>query len=207
MCRGPLAVILVRLSRSARLSEPSGSRLHLASWGRPFSPNTTVSNGPPFPIWGGISGPSASAEFCRSEIDGKLFIRFLSIALTLAGCFALNRALVGKWTCVPLLAFPFLFNIGYTKGFLSFNLGFGIMLCAAAWWTALGESRWRLRLAGAFAFSTVLYVVHFYAWGIYAVFVFGSKLQQILRGRSGFHSDRTSRRCCAMAFRRCLHWS
>ena len=150
----------------------------------PFSPSTTVSNGPPFPIWGGICGPSASAEFCRSKSTGKLFI-VLSIALTLAGCFALNRALVGKWTCVPLLAFPFLFNIGYAKGFLSFNLGFGVMLCAAAWWTTLDESRWRLRLAGAFAFSTLLYVVHFYAWGIYAVFVFGSKLQQILRGRSG----------------------
>lgn len=108
---------------------------------------------------------------------GKLFI-ILSCLTLVVGCFVLNRTIVGRWTIAPIFVLPFVFNTGFNKGFLSFNLGIGISLWAAAWWVSLDESRWRLRLVGATLFSTLLYIVHLYAWACYAIFVFGWTLTQ-----------------------------
>lgn len=113
------------------------------------------------------------------EWTGKLFL-ILSGAITVAGCFALNRAIVGRLTAAPLLIFPFLFNTGFSRGFLSFNFGFGLALWACVWWFQHDESRWRRRLAGATLFSSVLYIVHLYALAIYGVFVIGLTLSRIL---------------------------
>lgn len=116
------------------------------------------------------------------ELTGKLFLA-LGSASILIGCFTLSRALHGEWTWTPLLAVPFLFNSGFTKGFLNFNLGAGCALLAAAWWIWLGEGRWKLRLAGATLFSTLLCLIHFYGWAFYGVFVLGYELQRIMRAK------------------------
>jgi hypothetical protein len=104
----------------------------------------------------------------------------VSCMLTITGCFAINRILAGKWTPLPLLAFPFLFNAGYVKGFLSFDLGVGLSLWAMAWWLWVPNRRWAVRLAVATGFSTLLYIVHFYAWAVYGVFVLGIELGEIV---------------------------
>jgi hypothetical protein len=121
-------------------------------------------------------------RFLPLEWTGKLFLA-MSSASILIGCFALNRALQGKWTFAPLLAVPFLFNAGFTKGFLGFNLGIGCALIALACWISIGEKHWRGRLLVATLFSTLLYVIHFYAWAFYGLCVFGRELQVILAAK------------------------
>lgn len=114
------------------------------------------------------------------EWTGKLFLA-LSQASILAGCFALNRAVVGRWTLAPLLAVPFLFNSGFTKGFLSFDLGVGVALLATACWVSIDDKHWLWRLLAATLFSTLLYLIHLYAWGCYGIFVGGYELRRLLQ--------------------------
>ncbi len=114
----------------------------------------------------------SAGRFIPLEYVGKIFV-VLSCVVTISGCFALNKAIVGRWTLAPLRIFPFVFNTGFNKGFLSFNFGIGVDLCAAAWWASLDENRWRTQLLGATAFSTCLYLIHFYAWACYGIFVLG----------------------------------
>lgn len=121
------------------------------------------------------------------EYAGKIFV-VLSCIVIVSGCFALNKAIVGRWTLAPLLIFPFVFNTGFNKGFLSFNFGIGIALWAAAWWASLDENRWRARLLGATLFSTGLYLIHFYAWACYGIFVLGWSLRRENLGTWNFNS-------------------
>jgi hypothetical protein len=114
------------------------------------------------------------------EWTGKLFLA-LSQAITLGGALMLGRILAGRWTAVPLLAAPFLFSAAYTRGFLAFDLGFGLSLWAMAWWLWMPAGRWVLRLAVATLLSTLLYVVHLYAWAVYGVFVLGMELDRLAR--------------------------
>jgi hypothetical protein len=108
---------------------------------------------------------------------GKLLLA-AAVALSALGCAALQRALTGRWSALSLVAFPFLLNGGYTKGFLSFDLGLAVSLWAMAWWSVVPECRWVLRLAIATAFATSLYLIHLYAFGIYGVFVLAYEIQR-----------------------------
>jgi hypothetical protein len=117
------------------------------------------------------------------EWTGKLFLAF-SFLLILSGCFTLSRTLHGKLTFAPLLAVPFLFNTGFSKGFLSFNLAVGCSLFAAAWWISVDERHWLLRLFVATLFSSLLYIIHFYGWAFYGVFVLGYELQVMARAKA-----------------------
>ncbi len=103
-----------------------------------------------------------------------------TFVLGISGCFAMARSLTERWTLVPLLGVPFLLNGAYAKGFLSFDLGLSLSFWAIAWWTWMPERRWALRLAGATLLATLLYLIHFYAFGIYGLYVLGFELQKIL---------------------------
>jgi len=129
----------------------------------------------------------SAGRFIPLEYVGKIFV-VLSCVVTFSGCFALNKAIVGRWTLAPLLIFPFVFNTGFNKGFLSFNFGIGVALWAAAWWASLAENRWRARLLGATLFSTGLYLIHFYAWACYGIFVLGWSFRKENLGTWNFNS-------------------
>ncbi len=107
----------------------------------------------------------------------------VTFSLGVAGSLAMGRALTGRWTLVPLLAVPFLLNGAYFKAFLSFNLGLALSFWAIAWWVWAPERYRLLRLAVATLFATVLYVVHFFAFGIYGLFVLGFELQRFWQTR------------------------
>ncbi|MCW5703763.1 MAG: hypothetical protein KIT82_14425 [Bradyrhizobium sp.] len=116
------------------------------------------------------------------EWTGKLYLA-LSSAAIMAGCFALNRAVALRWTIAPLLAVPFLFNAGFARGFLNFELGAGCALLAAAWWVWSGKMHWLPRLLLATICCTTLYTIHLYAWAFYGLFVLGYELQQMVERR------------------------
>lgn len=161
----------------------------LTHLGDPIFREYYASNLAPVPNLGWDIFSIVASRFLTLSRTGQLFI-VLSCVTLVTGCFALNRAIVGRWTIAPLFVLPFVFNTGFNKGFLSFNLGIGVSLWAAAWWVSLDEHRWRLRLIGAFFFSCLLYFIHFYAWACYGIFLLGWTLTQATRDiRDGLSSS------------------
>ena len=100
------------------------------------------------------------------------------LILGVSGCFTLGRALTGRWTLTPLIAFPFLLNGAFANGYLSFDFGLALSLWAMAFWAWMPERSWIVRLAVATAAATILYVVHLCSFGIYGIFVLGFELRR-----------------------------
>jgi hypothetical protein len=148
-------------------SDPILERLYSIQW-------TTLPN-LGWDIWAMGVGRIVSLEW-----TGKLFLVLSSVSM-LAGCCVLSRALQGKWTFAPLLAVPFLFNTGFTKGFLNFNLGVGLALLGFACWVSIDKKHWHWRLLAATLVSTMLYIIHLYGWAFYGILIFGYELQDMLR--------------------------
>src|SRR5450759_3336435 len=73
----------------------------------------------------------------------------------IVGMFALNRALIGRWSVFPLFAFPLLYNYGFLVGVMNYIFGIGVALWALAGWVALRERAWPAR----FALSTALSLI------------------------------------------------
>ena len=61
----------------------------------------------------------------------------LSFALIISGTLALHRSLFGRWSALPLIAFPLLYNDMFLVGTMNFVFGIGLMLWALATWVAL----------------------------------------------------------------------
>ena len=79
-------------------------------------------------------------------------------ALIISGTLALNRTLVGRWSVLPFVALPLLYNYVFLVGLMNYMFGVGLALWAMATWIWLRERSWPLRLAvsTAFAVGTVL---------------------------------------------------
>jgi hypothetical protein len=120
------------------------------------------------------------------ELTGKLYLAASGLSVAL-GCFALNRALLSRWTFAPLLSVPFLFSSGFTMGFLNFELGVGCAMLAAGSWISTDHMHCIPRLILATIFSTGLYFIHLYGWAFYGVFVLGYELNLVWR-----HTNRLS---------------
>ena len=106
---------------------------------------------------------------------GRVFLG-LTLASMAAGTVALHRALHGHWSSWPLLATPFLYNQIVIWGFLGYLFGLGVALGAAGFWYALRDRGWWVRLGTGLVAGTLIYVLHLYALGIYAVLVGGFEL-------------------------------
>src|SRR5262249_42495837 len=84
-------------------------------------------------------------------------VRFMSIyhagqvftvatfVLIVSGTLALNRALFGAWSVLPLIAFPLLYNHVFLVGVMNYMFGLGLVLWALAAWVWLGRPPLRAR--------------------------------------------------------------
>src|SRR5665213_1292019 len=86
------------------------------------------------------------ARFMNVYLAGQIYIVTM-FALIISGTLALNRALVGRWTVLPLFAFPLLYNYVFLVGLMNYIFGIGVALWALAGWVALRERAWPLPLA------------------------------------------------------------
>jgi hypothetical protein len=103
---------------------------------------------------------------------GKLFVlaTFLLIA---GGTAALHRALFGRWSLWPCLAFLLLYNRLLLWGFLNYLFGLGLAFLALAGMIALARRGPGLRLAAGIVFAFATYFAHLMAFGVYAVLLAG----------------------------------
>jgi hypothetical protein len=101
-------------------------------------------------------------------LAGQLYT-LLSFALIISGTMALHRRLFGRWSALPLIAFPLLYNDVFLVGTMNYVLGIGLMLWALAAWIALRERSRTLRLAVSTLFVLGLFFCHLFVLGVYGV--------------------------------------
>ena len=104
----------------------------------------------------------------------------LSFALIISGTLALHRSLFGRWSALPLIAFPLLYNDMFLVGTMNFVFGIGLMLWALATWVALRERSRALRLSVSALFVIGLFFCHLFVLGVYAIGLFAFESQRLV---------------------------
>lgn len=101
-------------------------------------------------------------------LAGEIFLISIFV-ITLSGTLALNRALYGYWSAMPLIAFPLLYNGMLLIGVMNYLFGVGVSLWALAAWIWLRERHWSLRYAASLLFVLLLFFSHLFTVGLYGV--------------------------------------
>jgi hypothetical protein len=122
------------------------------------------------------------ARFMNVYLAGQVFI-VATFTLVISGCLALNRALFGRWSALPLLAIPLLYNYVFLVGLMNYIFGIGVALWALAGWVAVRERAWPLRMTVSTGCTIVLFFCHFAALGIYGVGVLSFEILRLWQRR------------------------
>jgi hypothetical protein len=102
-----------------------------------------------------------------------------SFVLILSGTVALHRQLFGRWSVLPLIALPLLYNNVFLVGTMNYVFGIGLALWALASWIWLRERNLVLRLAMSSLFILGLFFCHLFAVGVYGVGLLAFELHRL----------------------------
>lgn len=108
------------------------------------------------------------ARVMNIYLAGQVYIVSM-FALIISGTLALNRAVIGRWSVLPLFAFPVLYNYVFLVGLMNYIFGIGIALWALAGWIAVRERAWPIRLLLSTVSVVALFFCHLSALGIYGI--------------------------------------
>lgn len=122
------------------------------------------------------------ARVMNTYVAGQVFMVAM-FALIISGSMALNRALIGRWSMLPLFAFPLLYNYVFLVGLMNYIFGIGIALWATAGWVALRERVWPFRIVLSSFCVVVLFFCHLSALGIYGIGVLSFELLRLWEWR------------------------
>jgi hypothetical protein len=125
------------------------------------------------------------AQVMNIYLAGQVYIVSM-FALIISGTLALNRAVVGRWTVLPLFAFPLLYNYVFLVGLMNYLFGIGIALWALAGWITVRERAWPIRLILSTASVVALFFCHLSALGIYGVGLLSFELLRLYDWRREF---------------------
>ncbi|KPF67871.1 hypothetical protein IP88_12030 [alpha proteobacterium AAP81b] len=119
-----------------------------------------------------------------TELAARLAVASIP-ALTVAGIYAVSRAVWGRVQAPALVALPLALPHTFVFGFVNFHLGLVLVLLAFAWWVRAGT--WRWRWAAALPLAGVVWVAHLAAWAVLLVLVAAWELarQRPQRGLAG----------------------
>jgi hypothetical protein len=123
------------------------------------------------------------ARFVNIYVAGQIYIVTM-FALIISGTLALNRALIGRWSTLPLFAIPLLYNYVFLVGLMNYIFGVGVALWALAGWVAVRERVWPVRMALSSACVVLLFFCHLSALGIYGVGILSFELLRLWEKRS-----------------------
>jgi hypothetical protein len=119
-------------------------------------------------------------RFMNVYLAGQVFT-VLTFALIVSGGLALNRALFGRWSVLPLVGVPLLYNYVFLVGVMNYIFGVGLALWALAAWVFLRERAWPLRLAVSSLFVIALFFCHLSALGVYGIGVLANEAGRLWR--------------------------
>lgn len=114
-----------------------------------------------------------------------------SFVLIMSGAFALNRQLFGRWSVLPLAAFPLLYNYIFLIGTMNYVFGIGLSLWALVAWIALRERHMAVRLLVSSLFVIALFFCHLFALGTYGLGLLAFELNRLWSSRSCEGQPRT----------------
>jgi hypothetical protein len=107
-------------------------------------------------------------RFMSIYLAGQVFT-LAAFVLTLSGTFALNRALFGRWSVLPIVAGLIIYNEVLLVGVMNYVFGIGLALWALAVWIVLRERPWPWRFAASTLFVVALFFCHLFALGLYGL--------------------------------------
>jgi hypothetical protein len=108
------------------------------------------------------------ARVINIYVAGQAYIVAM-FALIVSGILMLNRALIGRWSVLPLFAIPLLYNYVFLVGLMNYIFGVGVALWALAGWVAARERPWPLRFLLSTLSVVVLFFCHLSALGVYGI--------------------------------------
>lgn len=103
-----------------------------------------------------------------------------SFLLILSGALALNRQLFGRWSMLPLLAAPLLYNQVFLVGTMNYVSALGLALWSLAAWIWLRERAMALRLTVSAVFVIALFFCHLYSVGIYGIGLLAYEVHRLM---------------------------
>jgi hypothetical protein len=109
---------------------------------------------------------------------GQFFL-ILTFVITLSGTLTLNRTLSGRWSALPLVSAPLLYNAVMLVGVMNYFFGVGVALWALAAWVALRERAWYARLGVAAVFVIALFFCHLFTVGLFGVGLLAFELRRL----------------------------
>jgi hypothetical protein len=122
-----------------------------------------------------------------------------SFALILSGTLALHRQLFGRWSALPLIGFPLLYNNVFLVGTMNYVFGIGLALWALTSWIALRERNPVLRLAVSTLFIIGLFFCHLFSVGVYGVGLLAFEVHRLWTRAAQLRQAATGQRSGAAA--------
>jgi hypothetical protein len=107
-------------------------------------------------------------RFMDIYLAGQIFTIAIFAGI-LSGTLALHRALNGRWSALPLIASPLLYNGVLLVGVMNYLFGIGLALWGFAAWVTLRERAWPRRFAASTLFVLTLFFCHLFALGLYGL--------------------------------------
>jgi len=101
-------------------------------------------------------------------LAGQIFTVFMFLVI-ISGMLAFNRALFGRWSVLPLIAIPLLYNHVFLVGVMNYLFGIGLAMWALAAWIYLREWAWPWRYAASSVFVVLMFFCHLFAVGLYGI--------------------------------------
>ena len=136
------------------------------------------------------------AKVVNVYLASQLFTMSI-FALMMSGAFALNRALFKRWSMLPLLGFPLLYNYMFLIGIMNYFFGVGLALWGLAAWVALRDKPWPWRYLVSALFAVALYLCHLFAVGVYGIGLLAFELYWATSVAKAPWPRRTLEFCCA----------
>jgi hypothetical protein len=118
-----------------------------------------------------------------------------SFVLIISGTLALNRQLFGRWSVLPLIAFPLLYNNVFLVGTMNYIFGMGLALWAMTAWVRLREHHLVIRLTISLLFVLALFFCHLFAVGVYGLGLVAFETSRLIEQ----HRSRGTRTSSAVA--------
>ena len=122
------------------------------------------------------------ARVMNIYVAGQAFMIFIFM-LIISGGLVVNRALFGRWSILPLVATPFLYNYVFLVGVVNYQFGIGLALWGLAAWIALRRRALPWRLLVSTGFVLLLFVCHLFAVGVYGIGILAYELWRLLSDR------------------------
>ena len=123
------------------------------------------------------------ARIVNVYLAGQIFLVF-TFALIISGTLMLNRALVGRFSVLPLITIPLLYNYVFLVGVMNYIFGIGVAIWALAGWVAARERAWPIRFTLSSLFIVTLFFCHLTALGIYGIGLFSFEVLRLWERRT-----------------------